>query len=31
MSLRVGAAVIAVQPGFNAALLREIVDALEGR
>jgi hypothetical protein len=29
--VRIGAAVIAVQPGFNAALLRDIVDALEGR
>jgi hypothetical protein len=31
LSLRVGPVVIAVQPGCNAALLRDIVDALESR
>ena len=31
LSVRIGAAVIAVPPGFNAALLRDIVAALEGR
>lgn len=31
LSVRIGAAVIAVAPGFNAALLRDIVDALGGR
>lgn len=30
MNVRIGAAIIVVQPGFNAALFRDIVDALEG-